>query len=104
MADQARSTQATIKVKTKFAGHDLHSEESEDVEVRVFETEPAVIGYSGGKTVNLGNFESIRVDVSIRLPCYVEELDDAYKWAQDWVGSRIEDEIDKVDPAPKDLF
>lgn len=101
---QEKKTQAVIKIKSKFAGQDHFKEDEEELDVRLFETEPAVIGYSGGQTVNLGNFESIRIDVNLRLPCYVEEIDSAYRWAQDWVGARIEEEIEKVKPKPKDLF
>jgi hypothetical protein len=47
------------------------------------------IEFHGGRTVNLGNYESARVDVAIRVPCTKVELEDAYDWATSWVSDKI---------------
>jgi hypothetical protein len=72
------------------------SEEQEVLDVNVFVTEPAVVGLSVGLTLNLGDFESARVEVSARVPCYVEEMDDAYVCVEKWVEERIGKERDEV--------
>lgn len=46
--------------------------------VDVFDTEPATVQAKMGMTINLGNFESLRVDVGVSLPCYKEEVSDAH--------------------------
>lgn len=44
---------------------------------------PARVRCALGLTINLGNFESARVDASIELPCYAEEQQQAFAraWA-----------------------
>ena len=72
--------------------------ESEEISVHEFETEPATVVVDHGLTINLGNYESARLSVAIRVPCYAEEVDAAYAWAKDWVESRIREEVDKIRP------
>jgi len=69
---------------------------SEVVEVSKFETEPAKVTRGYGLTLNLGNYESARVDVSVTVPCYVEDIDKADKWAASWVQKRIEAEVSMI--------
>lgn len=52
-----------------------------DLEVQTFEVEPAHVQAKYGLTINMKNYESARVDVSVTLPCYVEEVDPAFKKA-----------------------
>lgn len=40
-----------------------------------FATNPAYVRVSSGITKNMGDYESLRVDVSLSVPCYVEEID-----------------------------
>ena len=30
-----------------------------------------------GLTINLGNYESLRIDVGVKMPCYKEEIEKA---------------------------
>jgi hypothetical protein len=69
---------------------------NEVMEVRTFLTEPAKVHVSKGLTLNLGNFESARIDVSVAVPCYLEELDAAYRFADNWVETRLEVERNSV--------
>ena len=45
------------------------------LQVRQYKTDPAYVRVNAGSTKNLGNFESLRIDVSISAPCYWEEVD-----------------------------
>lgn len=54
-----------------------------------FVTEPTLLRVGFGVTENLGDFESLRVDISLTIPCYREELEDAAKFAEEWVSSRV---------------
>lgn len=47
-------------------------------------------------TLNLGNFESVQIRVGVTLPCYVEELDDAYMTAQKFVEQRLNKEVTEI--------
>jgi hypothetical protein len=47
------------------------------LEVQTFESPPAHVSVSIGLTHNLGNYESAQTKVSVTLPCYPEEIDEA---------------------------
>lgn len=72
-------------------------EGDEDViAVHRFETEPATVSVDYSLTMNLGNFESARIGVSVRVPCYKEEIDEAFEFASAWVEQRISAERGKI--------
>jgi hypothetical protein len=77
---------------------------NETLEVRQFVTEPAKVGVNMGLTLNLGNFESARIDVSLSIPCYSEETDAAYLYAKDWVEKRLNTEVQSVRANKPSLF
>ena len=54
------------------------------------------ITVAGGRTLNLGNYESARIDVAITVPCDPEVLQGAYDWASDWVSSKITEAVSQV--------
>ena len=69
---------------------------AETIAVHKFETTPAVVGLEQGMTVNLGKYESAKITVSISLPCYKEEIEEAYTKAQEFVESRLGKEIKEL--------
>lgn len=72
-------------------------ESTEDkIGVRKFVTEPAKVMAEAGLTMNMGNYESARLSVAVTVPCYQEELDDAYDFAVKWAGDRLSKEVDRV--------
>jgi hypothetical protein len=71
--------------------------EEEVISVRKFETEPAYVSFSVGVTRNQGNYESLRLDVGVKLPCYTEEITEVEKLAVDWVDSRISEKLDELE-------
>lgn len=77
---------------------------NEELEVRLFATEPAKVTVSNGLTLNLGNYESARLDVSISVPCYREEIDEAYTFAQNWVERRLSAEVSDVRKNKPNIF
>lgn len=44
------------------------------IQARYFATTPASVSASVGLTHNLGNYESVKVGVTVTLPCYSEEI------------------------------
>lgn len=71
-------------------------DESEIVMVRQFVTEPAMIRRGYALTINMGNFESAKIDVSISIPAYIEEMHDVDAYARDWCEQRIVQEKNEV--------
>lgn len=52
-----------------------------------------LIGIEGGRVINLGNYESARIGITLTVPCDPDTLNDAYEWATDFVSSRIEQAV-----------
>lgn len=72
----------TKKVTAKLYTYgEMDAEEQliDDLEVVVFETEPAYVRVNGGYTDNLGDFRSLRIDVSISVPCYQELVTETFE-------------------------
>lgn len=72
--------------------------ESEQIEVQsVADNVPlATVESASQMTLNLGNFESVQIRVGVTLPCYVEEVDDAYLTAQKFVEQRLNKEVTEI--------
>ncbi len=71
----------TVFVHSSIAGEE--SEERQVIEVHRFATEPAYARVAKGITANMGNYESLRIDVGVTLPCYAEEIEEALDVAAD---------------------
>jgi hypothetical protein len=82
-------------VRTTFKNEEEVFEETE-LEVRAFVTEPALVRAKYGVTINLGNYESGRVDAEVTIPCYVEEIEPAFERAWEIVKKQVDDKLDKV--------
>jgi hypothetical protein len=82
------ASQATV-TRTYKNGITERSETSDDtLTVHKFITEPASVRVGMGMTISLGNYESVRIDVNLSVPCYKEEVNDAYAYASEWVQAK----------------
>jgi hypothetical protein len=72
------------------------TEYEEVVSVPLFNTEVARVMVLGGVTRNVGDFNFVKVEVSVDMPCYPEtsEMDRAYNLASDIVEEKIQRELD----------
>lgn len=59
-------------------------------------TEPCLIKVGGGQTINIGNFESVRLDVSLSMPCEKSEIEATYDYASDWVSTKLMEAINSA--------
>ncbi len=82
--------------KTAFGKEEVSNER---IRIRPFVSNPASISVKAGITINLGNYESGRVDVMLTMPCYPEELDSVYEDVKAWVDSRVEHEKREIETA-----
>lgn len=95
MSDKVSTEKSRVTVTKQLGRKDEPGEEEvieEDLAVHQFITTPAEVEVGVALTMNLGNFESAKLSVSLRLPCYKEEIEDAYTYAQSFVESRIDKE------------
>lgn len=48
------------------------------------------IEVGGGQTINIGNYESVRIDCRLTVPVgSKDELNDAYEFASNWVSEKL---------------
>jgi len=54
----------------------------------------AEVGYSIGRTLNLGDFESVKVQVSLSMECEAtkEEIEKTYQRAKRFVDAKVAEE------------
>jgi len=85
--------------------YDGTEHEHEDrIPVPVFHTTPAEVEVRGGVTRNMGDYNSARVDVFVRLPAYPvrSECTRAYavasKWVDEWLNRELDIATGQVDP------
>jgi len=76
------------------------SERSGTTEIKVPAFDPragvAKVRAGFGMTLNLGNYNSARVDVQVELPCYPSEVDAAIDSAFGIAQDRVESEVQAV--------
>lgn len=54
------------------------------------------VGVEVSYTHNLGNFNSTRMAVSLKVPCLHEEVNDVFDYAKDWVEKKLEGMVEEV--------
>lgn len=72
------------------------SDTSEEIQVHNFATAAATVEVGVGITLNLGNYETARLDVRVSRPCYREEIDAAFKATQQYVEEQIKTQITEI--------
>ena len=96
--EQLREESGRGHVHTNVKDRDgpYHDQHSDDVILtrRFREGEQAAyVKIGAGMTIPLARqFEMLRIDVSISLPCLPEEIEDTYVIASDWVAEKIAEE------------
>lgn len=70
--------------------------EQDFIEVSPFMVEPAKVRVCKGLTLNLGNYQSARVDVDIMRPVYVEEIGPGLDNINRLVEARLAMEVDSI--------
>ena len=101
MTTKKTSAKPASKASTKTKAGELivtstyknSEEQHRDLTVKTFPTDApiATVSVEGSVTKNLGNYESLRIQASISLPCLVEETSEAY----DEAWRRVEEQLTK---------
>ena len=66
---------------------------NEYIKVRMFGTDTAKIGMELGVTLNMDNFNFVKVSVSSLFPCYVEEAKEMAKQVTSFTIERLKKEV-----------
>ena len=96
-AVQITTRESIAEVRKTMLGKEEVS--SERIRIRPFISVPASITVKAGVTINLGNYESGRIDVMLTMPCYPEEIDEIYEDTKSWVDARVEKERRTIEAA-----
>jgi len=74
----------------------FEKEDLDTITVPWFNGPIARVKISSSTTRNLGDYNSVKVEVSLDLPCYAVpgEIEHTYNQAADWVCAKIESELD----------
>lgn len=87
--------QAVETVLTVVAsGVGVEEDSRKVIQVRKFEVEPAFVRVSAGVTKATAPYESLRVDVSVTVPCYVEEIATVFKKTEAVVAEFLDETIE----------
>lgn len=107
MATKTDSTTANLKVgaeeavltvtRTMFGQTEY---DDKRIKVRPFATDVARVKASLGRTIKVGEFEFLRVDVSFEAPCYKEEILSVYnevlEMAKEELGKIVDEALESV--------
>lgn len=66
---------------------------TEHIKVRVFATDTIRIGTKLGATINMDNYESMRIDVEVNMPCYIEEAKECFGQVARFAFRRLDEEV-----------
>lgn len=93
---QSHEEVVTVHKTVVGSSPDEMGEETREVmSVRKFSTEPAYVRVTAGVTKKTAPYEGLRIDVSISVPCYVEEIPDVYGQVSDMVAERLDFEVNE---------
>lgn len=74
----------------------MEKNDSKPILIKEFLSSPAYAMVKKGATKNMGNYESVRVEVGVSVPCYLEELDRVIKDASKFVDVELEREMKEI--------
>ncbi len=88
---------SSATVSSKKEGVTYEDDTEEDILLERFSSDdpPAYVKVSGGMTHNLQQYEFLRLDVSVSIPCKRSRLEEAYEFASQMVSDKIGEEQTK---------
>lgn len=93
-----------VTTVSKKVGSDIAESQTEEVlnkGVMVDKADLFNINVTGGQTINLGNYNSAKISVSLTVPTTKLELEDAYEFATSWVSKKLEEALGEIKNASK---
>ena len=98
MEQRVRRSKASVSTEEATAtvtasGVGIEEEKRKVLSVRKFVTDPAFVRVGAGVTKRTGDFESLRIDVAITVPCYVEEIETVQKRTESLVADMLDESI-----------
>ncbi len=89
---EAHAGVAQVLVK----GPGIHKEEQVHLPPKILVGTPANVGLSAAFTKNLGNYESIKMQVSLHMPCDPEKIEETFVEVKEWVDAKMSSLMEEV--------
>ena len=70
-------------------------------EVTMTENNLCKVGLMAQRTIQIVQFEPIKIGCSIEIPAQANEIDDVYEFAKEWLDGKMETLVDEVKKAGK---
>lgn len=73
------------------------TKETEEVVETLLTDEPlANVGLTLATTINTGNYNSVKIQVSLHYPCPVAQMDETFELVKTWVDDRLGKLVEEV--------
>lgn len=89
-APVAKKVALPVRTYTSVEGKGVEKHTDEAIKVLQVPSPHSTVEVKLGFTKNLGNFESLRFDVGISVPCARGKEDKAYAFAYGWADEKLE--------------
>jgi hypothetical protein len=88
----ATITKAVVDAKSKqIIAEDQHQEAVPmKTEVQMAAQPWCEVGFEASFTKNLGNYQSARLNVIVKIPCPAGDIDEVFDYARTWVNGKLE--------------
>lgn len=96
-----KAGKATTSVQHKGTGVEQTSQEAVG-EPKTLEGATCNVGIEASMTINLGDYNSVRIGCSLHLPCYHDEIDEVFDFGKQWVDDKMQRLRAEVDGDPDD--
>ena len=101
--NKPKPAEATVTTENKTKG-EMTSSTSEGIDTSDLQPGAALatlkpvadIGFGLSYTHNLGDFKSTRVEISLSLPVPLDELEEGYAKAKEWVEAKLQPIVDEL--------
>ena len=84
-------------VRVRRTWFNQETDEDRYLMVRPFVTTPAQVTTALSRTINLGNYESAKISVSVTCPCYKEEIADIVKKVHQFVSAELDEQVSRLE-------
>jgi len=90
---------AQTSVEKKQAGKTmLEDHKEEEVGGKLLSVEPLdEVGIEASQTLNQGNYNSVRIGVSLKLHCARGDINKTFEFAKDWVDTKMGDLLKELE-------
>jgi len=93
---EGKNAEAKVSIENPHGG--IKEEVEEVIPMQKLDKDKGIsnVGVSFGYTKNMGNYESMKIQVSLHVPCYVEEIDTIFDFAKEWVDEKMTSILEDV--------